>query len=143
MAKYFRLERKEDIEFLTKMFDRAVNKIKNNIATFDLDQVETITRIHDALHSAADTVVASSIGVPQEAIAGDSKESAVRKRTSKNPKNPVKIKLNLCKKHPYYGAVRAPQQDCDGCWGAYKSMNPNSYAKKRKDFERKMAKREA
>jgi hypothetical protein len=143
MAKYFRLERKEDVEFLIRMFDRAINKIKNNVATFDLDQVETITRIHDSLHNAADTKDAESLGVPESVIDEDTQESAVKKRTSSKPKSPVKLKSNLCTKHPYYGAVRAPQQACDGCWSAYKSMNPNTYAKKLQEFERKMAKKQA
>ena len=140
MAKYFRLEREEDIEFLVKMFDRAINKIKNNISTFDIEQAESITRIHDALHSAASIKDAVSLGIPEEAIAEDTKSNNVKKRTAKKPKSSTKLKFNLCENHPYYGAVRAPQQDCDGCWNAYKSMNPNSYTKKRRDFERKISK---
>lgn len=141
MAKYFRLERQEDIDFLIRMFDRAINKIKNNIASFDLDQAESITRIHDALHSSAETKDASILGVPEEAVEQD--KAHVKKPVAKKPKASAKLKYNLCVTHPYYGAVRAPQQDCDGCWGAYKSMNPNSFAKKRKDFERKANKQSA
>jgi len=140
MAKYIRLELEEDLIFLQNMFNRAVNKIKNNVSSFDLDQAEVIYRVHDALHSAASTEEAVSLGVPQEEIASISKttKSVAEKRNKKKPIS--KVKSNLCTTHPYYGAVRAPQQDCEGCWTAYKNMNPNTYSRKRKDFERKMEK---
>jgi len=139
MAKYIRLELEEDLIFLQNMFNRAVNKIKNNVSSFDLDQAEIIYRVHDALHSAADVESASALGVPVSQLKIDTDNKPLRQKSTKK-KQPSKIKLNLCETHPYYGAVRAPQQDCQDCWQAYKNMNPNTYSRKRKDFERKMEK---
>jgi hypothetical protein len=139
MAKYIRFERDEDVLYLQNMFDRAVNKIKNNVSTFDLDQAEIIYRVHDALHSAADVSTAESIGVPLDVVVSD-KLTTTPKAKSKKKSQP-RVKSDLCKEHPYYGAVRAPQQDCDGCWNAYKKMNPNTYSRKRSEFERNMAKK--
>lgn len=140
MAKYIRLELEEDLIFLQNMFNRAVHKIKNNISSFDLDQAEVIYRVHDALHSAANTEEAISLGVPQEEITSTAKSAKITSAKRDKKKSISKVKLNLCTTHPYYGAVRAPQQDCQGCWAAYKNMNPNTYSRKRKDFERKMEK---
>jgi hypothetical protein len=140
MAKYIRLELEEDLIFLQNMFNRAVNKIKNNISSFDLDQAEVICRVHDALHSAANTNEALSLGVPREEIESHAKVSKPAQEKRVKKQSVTKVKSNLCTTHPYYGAVRAPQQDCEGCWKAYKSMNPNTYSRKRKDFERKMEK---
>lgn len=143
MTKYIRIENESDFIFLRNMFDRAINKIKSNASRFDIEQSETIMRIHESLYNAEDKRLAPIVGEDNDTV---NQEKNTKHRVSKNPKsvrkssNPPKMRLNLCEKHPYYGAIRAPQHDCKGCWDAYKSLNPNAYEKKRRDFVRKMSK---
>ena len=142
MTKYIQIESESDFIFLRNMFDRAMKKIKTEVSKFDLEQAETITRIHDSLYNASDSPEVENKLVEKE------EKPETKKRVSKNPKsvrtasNGPKLRVNLCEKHPYYGAVRAPQQDCEGCWSAYQKMNPDSYDKKRRDFVRKAAKQQ-
>jgi hypothetical protein len=141
MTKYIRIENESDFIFLQGMFDRAINKIKTETSRFDVEQAETIMRIHESLYSATNKPSGEDNAGNVESI-----DKRAKKRVSKNPKSVRKSanhptpRLNLCEQHPYYGAVRAPQHDCDGCWKAYKSLNPNAYERKRRDFERKMSK---
>ena len=143
MTKYIRIEDESDFIFLQNMFNRAISKIKNNASRFDIEQAETIMRIHESLCSASNQAPGSGT---QEDSTIEQKNNATKTRVSKNPKSvrksskPSRIRVNLCEDHPYYGAVRSPQHDCSGCWDAYKSLNPNAYEKKRRDFERKMSK---
>lgn len=143
MTKYIQIEDESDFIFLRSMFDRAIGKIKANASRFDIDQAETIIRIHESLYNAKDEAHDTS---DKEQVSAIKEENVTKKRISKNPKSvrksskPPKMRLNLCEEHPYYGAVRSPQHDCSGCWSAYKSLNPNAYEKKRRDFERKMSK---
>jgi len=138
MTKFIAIENDSDFDFLSRMFERALNKIKTNASKFDLDQAETIIRINDSIQNASKNL--------QEIENHIEENDAIKKRVSKNPKSsrktsqPAKMRANLCEDHPYYGAIRSPQHDCSGCWNAYKSLNPNNFEKKRRDFERKMAK---
>lgn len=64
-------------------------------------------------------------------------ESNEPKKARKTPEAAVALR-DGCEEHPNYGAKRRPRTDCDGCWNAFKSYNPASYSKARREFERKL-----
>lgn len=35
----------------------------------------------------------------------------------------IREKVNLCKKHPYYKAIRKPRVNCFGCFVAYYNLH--------------------
>lgn len=140
MAKYIKIEEDDDFTFLLNMFERARGRIRKEISVLDIEQSATVMRIYDALH------VADSSPAQEDAVAEGSKEiPKAKNRPTKAPKNPNSVKVarpksDLCRDHPYYGAVKVPRHDCEGCWAAYKKMNPSLYTLKRRQFERKNSK---
>jgi len=38
----------------------------------------------------------------------------------------VKVRTNLCKKHPYYKAVRRPTANCEACRAAWREKHPQA-----------------
>lgn len=131
MTKIILIENDQDFMFLANMFDRAIHKIKTEVSKFDLEQAERIIRIHDSIHSAEEDF--------SEESENNAEQNSVVQTKSSKARAP-KMKLNLCPEHPYYGANRAPKHHCESCWNAFKDLNPLSYEKKRRDFDRKMAK---
>lgn len=141
MALYVRFESKEDLEWLQRLIDKAVLKLRTNPSEFTSDYTENILRIHDALHSAAPVEDAHLLGVDSKEIADEKEKVAAAKAAKKNTKSTKSTKTvdpNLCSKHPKNKLERAPRTDCDGCWGVYKKLHPLDYDIKRRAFERKM-----
>jgi len=140
MTKYIKIEDDNDFTFLLNMFERARGRIHKEVSVLDIEQSAIVMRIYDALH------VADSSPTQEAKAAEGSKEiPKAKSRTTKAPKstNSVKTtrpKSDLCLEHPYYGAVKVPRHDCEGCWVAYKKMNPSLYTLKRRQFERKNSK---
>jgi hypothetical protein len=140
MAKYIKIEEDDDFTFLFNMFERARGRIRKEVSVLDIEQSATVMRIYDALH------VADSSPVQEDTVAEGSKEiPKAKNRTTKAPRTPNSVKVtrpksDLCRDHPYYGAVKVPRHDCEGCWAAYKKMNPSLYTLKRRQFERKNSK---
>ena len=139
MAKYIKIENDDDFTFLFNMFERAKGRIRKEVSVLDIEQAAIVMRIYEALH------VADS----GEEESATTKESLVdpkaKKRLTKAPRNSSNVKVSrpksdLCHDHPYYGAVKVPRHDCEGCWVAYKKLNPSLYTLKRRQFERKNSK---
>lgn len=140
MALYVRFESKEDLEWLQRLIDKAVVKLRTNPSEFTSDYTENILRIHDALHSAAPVQEAHLLGVDSEQLEADKAAEAAAKAAKKEEKNgnkPKGVKPKLCATHPTRTMQQAPRDDCETCWGAYKKLHPLEYDKKRRAFERK------
>ena len=140
MAKYIKIDDDDDFTFLFNMFERARGRIRKEVSVLDIEQSATVMRIYEALHE-ADSSTAQGFTTGEE-TEGNPKEKSKPTKALKSPSNAkaIRNKSDLCRDHPYYGAVKMPRHDCEGCWAAYKKMNPSLYTLKRRQFERKISK---
>ena len=139
MPKYVRFERDEDVEWLRGLMERAVQKLRDDTSKLTEENAIIVPRVLDALVSAADVEHAEAIGVPKKVVREDKKIVAAEEKEKKarRKKKPKPVKYDLCPKHPRNAMKKRPSTDCEGCWAAYKKMNPMNYEKARRDFERK------
>ena len=70
-------------------------------------------------------------------LSAEEYDSGIKEPTEEKKETKPAVVYNMCKDHPRYGAKRAPSHDCKVCWAKYKEFNPDVYARKRKDWERK------
>lgn len=127
MAYKILIEDKVDFEWLKWLMGKSYAKIQNDPTALS-EIASHVINITQALEKA--TVVKEDDD--------SSKKKVVGKKTKKTTsKESATYKYNYCKAHPLYPAKRAPRKDCDGCWTAYKKLNPNNYPVARRNFERK------
>jgi len=120
MSRLITIGAEDDFQFLLKIFRGQLNKLKHGESGLDNDKIDSVVRIYDALSNAVEV-----------------KDESAKPKKKTTKKAPSRTKTDLCEKHPYYGAIRAPQGDCMGCWDAYKELNPMDYPGKRRKHERK------
>jgi len=119
-TKTYKLIRLEESDFnvLSSIFKNSFAKISQGTSSLPDEITLAVPRIVEALDGAE---VQSEV------------EEVKPTATASAP-----MKTDFCKKHPVYGAKRAPRTDCAACWAAYKKFNPLSYDKARKAFKRKV-----
>lgn len=127
-VKYIRIDHDDDLLFLQGIFSRGKAKLKNKTSQM-ADQGENILRVDEALSAplTPEDVAADAAKVLAEAPPPPEKKP--RKGST-----PVTT-YELCKNHTTYGARKRPTRDCEGCWAAYKLMNPLQYDVKRREYE--------
>ena len=136
MPFYIRIELKEDLDALQTLIGNAVTKVNSNPNLY-CDLAERVYRLNDSVNNPGGIKDAHAMGIPDEIIEEDTPEPKPNARKSK-----VKGLPPLCSDHKTYGAKRVPSTDCDACWKAYKKFNPLVYENKRRDFERKLGKKD-
>lgn len=115
------IDNEEDYRWLNNLLSNGREKVKRNPSKFMLEAAQTIQRLANSIES-ADVIE----------IVEDVPEPPKKPRAAKGDV----FKPNLCKEHPTNTMQRAPRTDCDGCWKAYKKLNPTRYHLARSNFER-------
>jgi hypothetical protein len=127
-VKYIRIDHDDDLLFLQGLFSRGRAKLKAKTSQL-ADQGENILRIDEALSAPL-----SPKEVAEDAAKALAEAPPPPKKGAKKPSTPVAT-YDLCKDHATYGARKRPTRDCEGCWAAYKQMNPLLYDVKRREYE--------
>lgn len=139
MAWQILIENKEDLDLLRSLFAGSVRKIKSGTTKFSDESAQQILTIYESIESARECET------PEPTTSGDDSQERSPKTTAKNKgsgkenkrSREPKFKPNLCPQHPANAFVRPPRTSCDGCWKAYRKMNPDKYDVARRDFDRK------
>ena len=106
-----------------------MKNMRKDPAPYELPFVEMILGLNKSLESAEHVPNTKQVT-----------EEAKPKKTSAG--SAEKLRYG-CKEHEKYGAKRRPRTDCEGCWEAFKSYNPDSYAAARREFDRLSTNKEA
>lgn len=112
---------KDGLTWMQNAIGRILAKVQAD-PTLVSDDVKTLMDLDESLDKA-------------EVIKSSEESSEPKKKPSKT--KAASVNYNYCPTCPKYGAKRAPRTDCEGCWKAYKELNPMQYEAARRAFEYK------